>query len=223
MDFHDITPVIQEVANNYRYHKPPNFIIFVQDIIEKLLRLLRDLLSSLRISVPGFADTRMVGNFMQFVWFGAGALAVVALIYFVWRRLNQLNVLALQARRGQSSSETMLDAAAWRAQADQLAAAKQWKEACRALYFSLLKRLDEKGVVEFMPTRTNYEYWYALARNKAIAMHFRAIANIVESSWFGNRNATAVDFAECQKFLAQAEDEIEKVHEEAKAAKAVAA
>jgi len=220
MDFRDISPVIQDVAKNYHYHKPPEFVIFVQDMIAKLLRLLKDFLDSLHFYVPAH-DTRMVGNLLKFAWFALGAVGVAAVAYFAWRRLKQLKGIAQQAKRGQFASETLLDADAWRKQAEELAGQKEWKEACRALYFSLLKRLDEKGVVEFMPTRTNYEYWYALARHKPIAMPFREIANIVESSWFGNRNATTGDYEDCIKFLSQAQEEIERVHEAAKAARAV--
>jgi hypothetical protein len=220
MDLHDISPIIQDVAKNYHYHKPPDFVIFIQDLITKLWRLLSDFLSSLHFYVPAH-DTRMVGNLLKFAWFGAGAIGVLAVSYFAWRRLKQLKTAAQMAKRGQIASETFLNADAWRKQAEELAAQKEWKEACRAIYFSLLKRLDEKGVVEFMPTRTNYEYWYTLARHKPIAMPFREIANIVESSWFGNRNATADDYDQCVQFLGQAQEEIERVHEKAKAAKAV--
>jgi hypothetical protein len=220
MDFHDISPIIQDVAKNYRYHKPPGFIIFIQDLITKLMRLLSDFLSSLHFYVPAH-DTRMVGNLLKFAWFGAGAIGVLAVSYYAWRRLKQLKIADQNAKRGQTASEIFLNADAWRKQADELAAKKEWKEACRALYFSLLKRLDEKGVVEFMPTRTNYEYWYALARHKPIAVPFRQIANIVESSWFGNRNATTDDYDQCVEFLAQAQAEIDRVYEAAKAAKAV--
>lgn len=220
MDLRDISPIIQEVAKNYHYHKPPDFVIFIQDLITKLLRLLHDFLDSLHFYLPEH-DTRMVGNLLKLGWFAAGAIGVLAVTYFAWRRMKQLKTAAQQAKRGQIISETFLNADAWRKQAEELASQKEWKEACRALYFSLLKRLDEKGVVEFMPTRTNYEYWYALARHKPIAVPFREIANIVESSWFGNRHATTGDYDDCIKFLGQAQEEIERVHEAAKAAKAV--
>jgi hypothetical protein len=208
MDYRDISPTIAEVARNYHYQKPPDLFIYVQDLVEKLLRLLGDLLSSLRIFMPGMADTHMVGNVMQIVLFVAGLLAVLAIVYFAYRRLTQIRDQSLLAKRGQLGAETMLDASGWRSQAEQLSSQQQWRQACRALYFSLLRSMAEKEVLEFVPTRTNYEYWYALTLHKPLALVFRQIADIVEVSWFGHHEATKSDYDQCLNLLQQAEAEI---------------
>ena len=134
--------------------------------------------------------------------------------------MKQLNQMAEQAKRGQVTSEALLNADSWKQQGEALATKLAWREACRALYFSLLKRLDEKGVAEYMPTRTNYEYWYALARNKTIALQFREIANIVEASWFGNRSASNVDYQHLLAAFSSAELAIEAAQQLADSRKA---
>lgn len=224
MDFRDITPFIAEVAKNYRYHEPPALLVYVQEFITKLRRWIYELLSNLHMAFPKFsANTSMVGNVMEVLLLIAGAIAIILLIYFAWRRMGQLNAQALRARRGEAESETLLDAAGWKTQATELANKSDYRFACRALYLSLLKRLDEKGVLEFIPTRTNYEYWYALSQDRQIALRFRDIANIVESAWFGNHDATAADYEDCYKKLEEAEAAIEESASKTLAAKAAAA
>ena len=80
MESRDISPIVAEVAKGYHYHKPPDFLLYYQDLIEKIFRFIADLLSNLRIVLPGSADTHMVGNLMQLIWFGAGILAIAGFI-----------------------------------------------------------------------------------------------------------------------------------------------
>jgi hypothetical protein len=223
MDIRDITPIIAEVSKNYQYRKPPDALVFIQDMIEKLKRYLLDLLSQLHLVLPDYqTNTSMVGNIMQIVLLIAGVCAVALFVWLVWRRLTLLNTQALLAKRGQLASDEVKDADAWRAHAAELAGQPDYKLACRALYMSLLKRLDQKEVLEFVPTRTNYECWYSLARNKSLALLFRELANIVEASWFGNRTANATDYEQCLRVLDNAEQEIEVIHQAAVRAKAAA-
>lgn len=223
MDIRDITPIISEVSKNYQYRKPPDALVFIQDMIEKLRRYLLDLLSQLHLVMPDYqTKTSMVGNVMQFVLIIAGILAVGLLVWLVYRRLTLLNAQAMLAKRGQLASDEIKDADAWKRHATELADQRDYKLACRALYMSLLKRMEQKEVLEFVPTRTNYEYWYALARNKSLAVMFRELANVVEASWFGNRMAGEDDYRQCLKLLSDAEGEINAIHQAAQAAKAAA-
>ena len=208
MEYEDIASTIKNVASNYHYRKPPDLLIYLQDLIERIWRFISDLLNSLR--VPTMADTRIVGNVMQTVLFCTALLAVLAVIYVVYRRLSQLSAQTALSRRGQAGSEAMLDADGWLGQAQQMAGNELWKESCRALYFSLLRRMAEREVLEFVPTRTNYEYWYALSRQKPLAVLFREMADIVEISWFGYHQATKSDYEQCLKLLQQAEDTMPK-------------
>jgi hypothetical protein len=217
----DLTPIIAYVAKSYQYRKTPEFLIFLQDLVAKIKRLIADLLNLLHLQMPEFsANTHIVGNLMQVILLVAGAVALLLVLYFAWRRFGQLSTQALRARRGQAEEEIPLDANGWRQEATRLAQANQYKPACRAAYISVMKRLDEKGILEFNPSRTNYEYWYALARHKQIAVLFRQLANVVESCWFGNRTATDSDYETCVRVLGDAEREIEEAHAAAAAAKA---
>src|ERR1700722_8815967 len=102
MDIRDISPIIADVAKNYRYHKPPQALIFFQNLLEKMKRLLLDFLSQFHLLSPDTqSNTSAVGNLLQVILVIAGVLAIILLIYFVWRRMTLLNAQALLAKRGQ--------------------------------------------------------------------------------------------------------------------------
>src|SRR5262249_28954093 len=79
--------------------------------------------------------------------------------------------------------------------------ARNWKDACRALLLASIRLLDEKEVLPFMATRTNFEYWYALAARDDLRSNFRLMADIVDVCWFGKYQATEKDFANCQTYF----------------------
>lgn len=208
MKFTDITNEIASVAGQYKYHDPPSVLVKLQELLTQVLRLVKDWLESLKVLVPGFSDTRMVGDAMQFVLYGVGVLCFVLLVWVVWSRLNRLHVQTQLARTGAIGSEALLDATGWFDNAETLASQKQWKQACRALYHALLRLMDEKDILTFTATRTNYEYWYALSQYQSIQRMFRQVYDRVEIIWFGNRNADRHDYDECLNIYRQAEKDI---------------
>jgi len=208
MDFRDISPQIAEVAKGYDYQKPPDMLVLLQELVDRVLRFINDLLASLHIFVPGLADTSMVGNVMQLLLYVVGAICVGGLIFAVWSRMRHLRLQSQLARKGQTASEALLDARGWRIEAGKLSQSGLHKEACRALYLSLLRLLDESGALEYTPTRTNYEYWYALKNFQPLANCFKKIAVEVEAVWFGNGEANADIYTKCLCWLDEAEADI---------------
>ena len=215
MDFKDITPEIAEVAKSYRYHQSPDLLVKLQERIASALRWLNDWLSSFRITIPGPADTKIVGNLMQLILLAAGLIGAAVLLWLVWVRLSQIRKAKAAAKRAAASAELVLDAGGWRQEAQNLASREDWRGACRALYLSLLRLLDELRVASFAPTKTNYEYWYALSAYPAIQKGFRELASRVELVWFGSRLATKPDYDLCLAKLGEMEDELKRLAETA--------
>lgn len=208
MEHRDITPIIAEVQRSYRYHRPPDLVLIIQKLIERAILQVLDWLNAFRMHPVGSTDSHSVATIMQIVWLCAGALCVVAIVYLVYRRLTQISAQSALAKRGPSASEALLDAAAWRRQAAEFSNNSQYKEACRAVYFSFLRQLHERKIMEFMPTRTNYEYFYALNKYKTLAAKFRTIADIVEACWFGKSEAGNAEYERCVQLLDEAEIEM---------------
>lgn len=214
MNPRDIAPEIAAVAGKYNYKKPPDLLVQLQEWLEKAWRFVADLLSSLRIHMPGMADTNAVGNIMQVMILLVGAICLFVIVYFALKRMGQLNAQAQLARKSQSAAYRLLDAEGWKKEAQELAEKKDWREACRALYMSSLRALHESSVIEFAPTRTNYEYWYALEpRSEMLARAFKALANQVELVWFGNKQASSDDYKEIGEHLLKVEEECQFIKE----------
>ncbi len=211
MNFSEIYRQIAQVALGYNYKKPPDLLVKIQEWIGRILRLIDDWLNSLQIKVPGLTDSRMAANILQVILWIVGIACLILLLLAVWSRLKQLKMQTQLARQGQTISGQLLDAAAWRTESQRLADAGNFKEACRASYFSALRLLDEKKIVEFSVTRTNYEYWYALAKSQPLAKTFRALAQLVEYVWFGNGQAEKAHYQESIALLCQIETETESM------------
>ena len=207
----DISPEIKAIADSYRYPKPPDLLVALQDQVSRLLRLLVDWLDSLHIDIPGLADTKAVGNVMQLILYGAGVPAALIVIGLVFSRLRQLQRQTRLSRRGPAEVEVVLDAGGWRLQSERLAAGGHWRESCRALYLSLLHVLDERGIAELAPTKTNYEYLYTLAAHPPVQQPFRKLVQAVETVWFGQKEASESDYRSCLAALEEVIGEVEQV------------
>jgi hypothetical protein len=206
VDLTEISNQIASVAANYNYKQPPDLLIQFQNWVQTILRFIHDFLSALHIELPAVTDTRMASNVMQVMLWIAGSICLILFIWAMWNRLNQLKYQSQLARKGQSASET-LDATGWKEQALALAAQGKWREACRALYFAALRNMDESKILEYSPSRSNYEYYYSLTRQPMIAKEFRRLANLVEAVRFGKRTATQADFEELNDLLSGIEKE----------------
>jgi hypothetical protein len=209
-DFRDVSPQISEVAQNYHFRKTPQQILDLMSAVKSALRAIFEWLDKtlhLHLS-SGASDSKSLSTLMQFFIYLAGSICVIALLIFVARHMlitsRRNNVL----RKGASSVEELLNAEGWKSQAQRLAQARDYKQACRAVYLSLLQYLHEKEIAEFAPAKTNYEYAYLLSRYSQIQKQFRKLADLVELIWFGNREATKEDYDQALTWLRALEDEI---------------
>ena len=214
MKYQDVSKPLTEMAGNYQFKDPPQFLVSLQDFIAKLLRNMVDFLRQFKIDFGDFADTKSVGNVMQVIIFAGLVVVLVLVLYTLAVGLKELQKQAQLARVGLASGMEILDSKAWKIRAQEHADTSNWKDACRALYMSSLYLMDENTILSFVATRTNYEYYYALSSYKKIRQPFRELVNIVERIWFGNETAQKADFDNCVKLLAAMETEVATVSSE---------
>ena len=207
MDLSEITNQIASVAANYKYKQPPDILMQIQEMVQRVLRFIHDLLAALHVDLPAVTDTRMASNIMQIMLWIAGSICLILFIWAMWTRLDHLKHQAQLARKGQTTFNEILDSNGWKEQAQSLATQGKWREACRALYFASLRNMDESKILEYSPSRSNYEYFYSLTRQPIIAKDFRRLAGLVEAVWFGKRTATQADFDELNSLLSSIEKE----------------
>ena len=183
-------------------------LLNLQELIARLVRLLLDLVAKLLSVVPGYTDTRTVGNFMRLGLYFMGLLAAVLLIWLLFSRLSELGKQAKLATITALPDTAPLTADAWHKQALHLAQSGKWKDACRAILLATVRLLDEQQVVPFVANRTNFEYGYALASRASVRSNFRSLAETVDVCWFGNNEASEVDFRDCQSYFETIKSEL---------------
>lgn len=143
---------------------------------------------------------------------GSGAGTVVA-----WVVLGAMLglVVVLVARLGRSTqrdptavADTVVERrrppVAWRAEAERLEAAGDWKGGLRCRYRALVAELVQRGVVRDVPGRTTGEYRREVAaRLPEAAPGFAGACELFERAWYGDRPTGP---AESERFRALADD-----------------
>jgi hypothetical protein len=204
MNLPEIYPAVEQVAADYSYNKPPDFLILLEELISRTIRLLNDLFSLLHLHIPESSDSRSFSNLLQFILFCLGVIAFFASIIFFVRRFQNRQAAASKRIKSATSANVLMSSLDWQQEGERLAESHRWREACRAIYFAFLRLLDEKQILSFSSTRTNYEYSKALSQNKDLSDVLRGLVEVVESAWFGNYQAQPSDFKSCRNLLLSA-------------------
>lgn len=204
-DFKNIAKPLSEIAKNYDYREPPSFLVAIQEFITNAFRYLAELLSLLKLS-PGAADSRATATIVQFIVIAVGIICLLFLLVVIAGKLRHIQNAKQLASSGLVQADIPLDRVGWRNLALKLAEERNFRDSVRAIYMSALYLLDEKGVIRFAPTKTNYEYFYALGAKNVLQDPFRKLVVKVESIWFGYDEATEEDHKLCLRQLQDMED-----------------
>lgn len=208
MKYHDVSKPLSQMSGDYQFKEPPQILVSAQDFLAKILRNIIDFLRQFKIDLPDVADTKSVGDIMQVLIICAMVVVILLVLFTLYKRLNDLQRQAQLAKVGLTTGLEILDSKAWKIKANEHADSLDWREACRAVYMSSLYLMDENGILKFVATRTNYEYYYALSSFKKLRQPFRNLVNIVEGIWFGNDTATKAEYENCVEDLTKIENEI---------------
>ena len=198
MEFKNIASDLSEIAKNYDYRQPPDILVKLQELISYLLRLLRDFLSYLKLPQFGNTDTRGVATLLQMLVVAAGVATAIVVLLLVASRMRSLQIQRKLALGSMVVGESPLDSQGWLTLSQDLEGKACYKEACRAVYMSILHLLDERQIIAFAVTKTNYEYFYALKRMAKVAESFRMLVDLVEHIWFGDKEASKDDYQKCR-------------------------
>lgn len=208
MKYQDVSKQLSQMSGDYQFKDPPEILVTAQDFLAKLIRNIIDFLRQFKIDFGDVADTKSVGDIMQILIIAAMIIVILLVLFTLYRRMTDLQRQAQLAKVGLASGMEILDSKAWKIRAQEHAVIHDWREACRAVYMSSLYLMDENSVLKFGPTRTNYEYYYALSSFKKLRQPFRGLVNIVEGIWFGNDTATNDEYQKCLEHLSRMESEI---------------
>jgi len=81
----------------------------------------------------------------------------------------------------------------------------KYRQACRCLYMALLQRLDDAGTVVYQPSRTDGEY-LQLIQQLPQPVPYETLIRIHEQLYFGNTEADASTFEQCQQAYQKIKD-----------------
>jgi len=203
--FPDLHGVITKVADQYHFPPTPQFLTDAQYNLAALLREIAQMFekifghSGIR-EINSIAASNVLRGILTFI----GVSSFLFLVYALFIRLIALEA---QAKRAKSKfeGERLLSAYDYRNEASIRANHGDWRNACRFIYLSSLRLLDEENVLPFNSARSNYEYWYALASRPPLQRSFRGLANIFDAIWFGNFPASRENYGECLNYLVEIE------------------
>lgn len=203
MEEKNVEPILEVLAKQYKFQETPEFITEIQKFINEILRFINDLLKHLKVPTAGDTNTNSFADLLQLGLIVTGAICLIIIAILALKRLGKLKAKAKGEFEGALEIEEELDSAGWLTRAEELAKESHWSKACRALYLSVLYMLDENEILSYAPTRSNYEYWYALSRKKQLQGTFRELADRVDLIWFGDYLATSSDYDHCKRLSAR--------------------
>ena len=140
--------------------------------------------------------------------------------YLIWKYL-------LQRQSGKSSStgvrtsasqlmEDDLDVALsksaeeWVLEANRHAKEEDYRLAIRAIFLSLIRVLDDEGLLEYTRSSTNGDLLVGLISHdvKHVGAPFRRLVNQYEFIWYGENNAGEAEYASCKEEYKQISDSL---------------
>jgi hypothetical protein len=83
-------------------------------------------------------------------------------------------------------------------EAARLAAQGDARGALRALYLATLSALDRARLIDYEPSKTNWQYLRSLPRG-ALSQDFASFTRIFDHKWYGQEAATHGDYEECRR------------------------
>lgn len=123
----------------------------------------------------------------------AAGLGAIAWYLRATRALTQASAesTAIVQAPGAQEPISLLDEAA------RLAALGDARGALRALYLATLSALDRARLIEYEPSKTNWQYTRSLPRGE-LRQTFAAFTDIFDRTWYGHEPASHGDYEQCR-------------------------
>lgn len=142
---------------------------------------------------PNFGGGEMLGANAVIVLI---VVLLLGLLVFLGFQLLPKKTEAQDAGEALATSETPLSSdpmsalskrpETWAGLADELAAKGRYREAIRHLYLALLSTLHRAGVIDYDPTKSNWDYLFAFKGAGAQKAAFRELTRRFDFAWYGN-------------------------------------
>lgn len=161
------------------------------------------------VNLPSWFDSPMLRAIAQAAFWGILALLAVWVTWQIWQLLR-FYIHRFQNRNQPtdvSAQQTITDlsVAEWWLRSQKLQQQGKYRQACRCLYMAVLQRLNDAGTAANQVSRTDGEY-LALIQQLPQPAPYETVITIHEQLYFGNVQADASIFEQCQQAYQQIKD-----------------
>ncbi len=183
----DLREKLDEVlASGYHLEVPPQ--VRLQDLVLRVLRRLSEQIGIMSEAGP-LADLPV---WAHWIIFGVCGLLVILLVAHMGMRLREVLTDRRPHDRGAQAAQEMADPRALAQEAERAVARREHSLALRLLYRAVLLRLDRVGLLDYDPSRTNWENVAALrSADDELRSAMTGLAHEVDDTVYGGSCATA--------------------------------
>lgn len=161
------------------------------------------------VELPSWFDSPILRAIAQAAFWSILALLAVWAIWQIWQllRFKIYNFKNSDRISDETAKKTIADlsAAEWWLRSQKLQQQGKYRQACRCLYMALLQRLNDTGTAAHQVSRTDGEY-LALIQQLPQPAPYETVIAIHEQLYFGNAEADASTFEQCQQAYQQIKD-----------------
>jgi hypothetical protein len=139
---------------------------------------------------------------------GIAAVGAAAALAYVGAKSRKKSAPAAPPLASTETAQEGLDALArdpedWRAEADALAARGEHRSAVRRLYLAVLVALHRGRIIEYEPSRTNWDYLRRFTGPSDAKTLFRTLTQAFDFIWYGERPVEAATYAQLSRGAAE--------------------
>lgn len=161
------------------------------------------------INLPSWFDSPILRAIAQAAFWGILALLAVWMTWQIWQQLR-FYIHRFQKQHqitDVSAQQTIknLSVAEWWLRSQKLQQQGKYRQACRCLYMAVLQRLNDAGTAVHQPSRTDGEYLQLIEQLPQPAP-YETVIRIHQQLYFGNVQADASTFEQCQQAYQQIKD-----------------
>lgn len=161
------------------------------------------------IKLPSWLDSPLWWPIAQAIFWLIVALLAVWASWQIWQLLRFYlhNFKKRNQPTDESAQQTIknVSVAEWLLRSQKLQQQGKYRQACRCLYMALLQRLNDAGIAVHQPSRTDGEYLQLIQQLPQPAP-YETLITIHEQLYFGNVEASASTFEECQQAYQKIKD-----------------
>ncbi len=158
------------------------------------------------VKLPSWFDSPILGAIAKAAFWLILALLAVWASWQIWQQLRFYihNLKQRNQTSDGSAKKTIKDlsGAAWLFPSKKLQQQGKYRQACRCLYMAVLQRLNDAGTAVYQPSRTDGEYLQLIQQLPQPAP-YETLITIHQQLYFGNREADASTFEQCQQAYQQ--------------------